>query len=145
MNYADLDTGGGGTSLQSPIYNLLPVDLRHPPATGLEPHVAPLLDPTLPTLVLCECVLAYLLPSTSDGLISWFREHCKNVLGVAIYEMFGLDDSFGRVMKSNLKVRTCPIAGRVDTHVAHRSRGMWNYLARNRSPPYHPFQHASVN
>ena len=145
MLYADINTGGGGTSLLSPIYNLLPVDLRHPPSTSLEPHTAPLLDPTLPTLVLCECVLAYLLPSTSDGLITWFREHCKNVLGVVIYEMFGLDDPFGRVMKSNLKVRTCLIGGRTDTYVPHRSRGTWNYLARNPSPLYHPSQDASAN
>lgn len=100
-----MNTGGGGTSLHSPIYNLLPIDLRHPPSNGLAPQVSSLLDPTLPTLVLCECVLAYLLPATSEELLTWFGEHCQSVLGVAIYEMFGLDDPFGRVMKSNLKVR----------------------------------------
>ncbi|VDC02675.1 unnamed protein product [Peniophora sp. CBMAI 1063] len=108
---SDVRIGGGGTSLHSPIYNLLPVDLRHSPSTSLGPNVSPLLDPALPTLVLCECVLAYLHPSTSDALLTWFGEHCKGVLGVAIYEMFGLNDSFGRVMKSNLKSRNVDLPG----------------------------------
>lgn len=68
------------------------------------------------------------MPSTSDGLLTWFGEHCKSVLGVAIYEMFGLDDPFGRVMKSNLKVNVPSIASRNSTHaVHHHSRAMSTY------------------
>jgi len=108
----DVRIGDGGTSLRSPIYNLLPVDLRRPPSATLAPLVAPLLDPSLPTLLLCECVLAYLLPTASDAILRWFSEYIQTgVLGVAVYEMFGLDDAFGRVMKTNLKSRNVEIPG----------------------------------
>lgn len=104
---------GGGTALRSQVYNLLPIDLRLPPSTTLATTLPTLLSPTLPTLLLFECVLVYLTPTTSDGLLQWFVDYFSapsteeprtGVLGAVVYEMFGLGDSFGRVMLNNLKV-----------------------------------------
>jgi [phosphatase 2A protein]-leucine-carboxy methyltransferase len=104
--------GGGGTTLRSPVYNLFPVDLRTPPGVSLEPLLGsgdePLLSPSLPTLLLFECVLAYMTPSASNALIQWFVDYfgapSGGLLGAVVYEMFKLEDSFGRVMLTNLKV-----------------------------------------
>lgn len=110
----------GGASLQGPVYNLLPADLRLPPSKTLAPLLASssssdpssssLLSPSLPTLLLFECVLVYMAPEASSALIQWFvhyfsRENQEDaVLGSIVYEMFGLGDSFGRVMLNNMKV-----------------------------------------
>lgn len=104
--------GGGGTTLRSPVYNLFPVDLRTPPVVALEPLLGsgdePLLSPSLPTLLLFECVLAYMTPSASNALLQWFVDYFRSpgsgLLGAVVYEMFKLEDSFGRVMLTNLKV-----------------------------------------
>jgi hypothetical protein len=77
------------------------------------PSSEPLLNPSLPTLVLAECVLVYMAPQAADSAIAWFTDYFSHirpttvgaVLGVVVYEMFGLSDSFGRVMKRNLQVR----------------------------------------
>lgn len=69
----------------------------------------PLLSPDLPTLLISECVLAYMSPEASDSLIQWFADYVSTspngVLGSLVYEMFGLQDAFGKVMLNNLKVR----------------------------------------
>lgn len=106
----------GGTAFHSERYHLLPADLRLPPSEILEPMLSSsldlaqgsILDPSLPTLLLFECVLAYITPSASSHLLNWFLKFVQKspngVLGCIVYEMFGLGDSFGRVMVSNLKV-----------------------------------------
>lgn len=47
-------------------------------------------------------------PQESDTLLKWFHTYFSSrgdgILGAIVYEMFGLGDSFGRVMLSNLKV-----------------------------------------
>ena len=99
-------------ALHSPKYHLLPADLRKPPTECLKPilHRAvppfqtPIIDPSVPTLLLFECVLAYMSPESSSSLLSWFVSEAGSVLGCIVYEMFGLNDAFGRVMLSNLKV-----------------------------------------
>lgn len=119
------DQANGGTSLQGPVYNLLSADLRLPPSETLAPLLTapsssdpsasslqpdPLLSPSLPTLLLFECVLVYMPPEASSALIQWFVDYFSSdnqehaVLGGIVYEMFGLNDSFGRVMLNNLKV-----------------------------------------
>lgn len=72
------------------------------------PDELPLLKTGMPTLVLCECVLAYVSPQASGGIFDWFtRAFSETVpIGAIVYEMFGLEDAFGKVMKNNLKVRT---------------------------------------
>ncbi|KAF8161321.1 S-adenosyl-L-methionine-dependent methyltransferase [Crassisporium funariophilum] len=113
----------GGTALHSPKYHLLPADLRLPPSETLEKMLfsavdeggAPILDTSLPTLLLFECVLAYMSPSSSSRLLQWFvdtiQESADGILGCVVYEMFGLNDSFGRVMVNNLKERNISIPG----------------------------------
>jgi [phosphatase 2A protein]-leucine-carboxy methyltransferase len=68
-----------------------------------------MLSPTLPTLLLFECVLAYMNPAASNALIRWFVDYFSTaapggLLGGVVYEMFKLNDAFGRVMLNNLKV-----------------------------------------
>ncbi|GAA6060841.1 hypothetical protein JCM10212_005259 [Sporobolomyces blumeae] len=108
----------GGLGLTSFLYALLPGDLRQlsalarsllsPPASS--PTSAPILDPSLPTLLLLECVLVYLPPSDSDALLSWFSTTFGSGCVVS-YDPFGLDDSFGQVMKRNLATRGLNLPG----------------------------------
>ena len=97
------------------MYHLLPTDLRLSPTESLAPFLtepdhngSPVLSNPLPTLLLFECVLAYMTPAASDAIIAWFVEYFSGssnaVLGGIVYEMFGLGDSFGKVMLNNLKV-----------------------------------------
>lgn len=102
----------GGTTLHSAKYHLLPADLRMPPTASVAPplsspsHGGPIISPDLPTLLLFECVLVYIVPEASQTLIRWFVDYfaSSSVLGAVVYEMFGLNDSFGAVMVENLKV-----------------------------------------
>ncbi|KAH9834099.1 leucine carboxyl methyltransferase [Rhodofomes roseus] len=115
----DISVANGGTSLHAPKYHLLAGDLRQPPSellALLEPH----LSPVHPTLLLFECVLVYMSPQASSALIQGFVDHFDNaartqgghgVLGGIVYEMFGLEDSFGKVMKSNLMARNVSLPG----------------------------------
>ena len=102
----------GGTTLHSAKYHLLPADLRTPPSESIAPLLTstsrgdPILSPDLPTLLLFECVLVYVAPEASEVLVQWFVDYfaSSSVLGAMVYEMFGLNDSFGTVMVENLKV-----------------------------------------
>jgi [phosphatase 2A protein]-leucine-carboxy methyltransferase len=111
----------GGTTLHSAKYHLLPADLRTPPSESVAPLLTssspsspsqegPLLSPNLPTLLLFECVLVYVAPEASEALIQWFVDYfaSSSTLGAVVYEMFGLNDSFGAVMVENLKVPQIP-------------------------------------
>jgi len=80
----------GGTQLSSSVYTLLPVDLKSNPAETLSKEVLPLLDPSLPTLFLAECVLCYLKPEVGEEIIDWFGRTFDDCAGV-IYEMCGLE------------------------------------------------------
>ncbi|OCF71555.1 leucine carboxyl methyltransferase 1 [Kwoniella mangroviensis CBS 8886] len=104
----------GGTRLDSPNYTLLPLDLRPTPTKSihqlLDEHLLPLLDPKLPTLFLAECLFPYMPPEDSQDIISWFGSRFVDCIGV-IYEMSGLGDSFGKVMKRNLASRNLSIPG----------------------------------
>lgn len=95
--------------MHSERYHLIPVDLKQDPDEIFRPIVSTLLDPFKPILLIFECVLAYIEPGISSKLLKWFVQWCKGspcgVLGCIVYEMFGLNDSFGRVMLDNLKVR----------------------------------------
>lgn len=110
-------------AIYSSIYNLLPSDLRTAPSESLTPLLAsngsapPLLSPSLPTLLLFECVLVYMPPVASTSLINWFVDYLESssTLGAIVYEMFGLDDAFGRMMLSNLKKRNLYLPGAYPT------------------------------
>ena len=101
----------GGAELISDVYALLPGDLRTLP-TDLGPKLfeptpdrPALLQPDVPTLILAECVFIYLAPEQSSALLRWsattFRE-----AAIALYDPAALDDSFGRIMVTNLRVCT---------------------------------------
>ncbi|KZT58725.1 leucine carboxyl methyltransferase [Calocera cornea HHB12733] len=129
--------GGGGTSLHSAVYTLLPVDLRQPPSTALAALTtpapappgsgarAPLLSRTLPTLVLAECVLPYMPPQAGEALLAWAAGAFGGAgvgVGVVLYEMFGLGDAFGGVMRENLAARGIRIPGTLPSLAALQSR-----------------------
>ncbi|OBZ69837.1 Leucine carboxyl methyltransferase 1 [Grifola frondosa] len=115
----DVTLGGGGSALHSPVYHLLPTDLRLPPSQSFGPLLAAaptLLSPSLPTLLLFECVLVYMTPACSSALIQWFTDYFagateSGVLGAVVYEMFNLRDAFGKVMVNNLKARNVTLPG----------------------------------
>ncbi|KAF5380584.1 hypothetical protein D9615_004670 [Tricholomella constricta] len=119
---SDIRLGHGGMALHAPKYHVLPADLRLPPATTLSSLLAtpdetggsPILSPLLPTLLLFECVLVYMDPSSSDDLLRWFVDYFSakdTPLGAVVYEMFGLEDAFGKVMVNNLKSRNVSLPG----------------------------------
>ncbi|WWC60814.1 uncharacterized protein I303_103390 [Kwoniella dejecticola CBS 10117] len=104
----------GGTRLDSSVYTLLPLDLRPTSAQSikalLDETLLPLLNPDLPTLFLAECLFPYMPSQDSQGIINWFGGTFDRCVGV-VYEMSGLDDAFGRVMKRNLASRNLSIPG----------------------------------
>ena len=116
----------GGSTIHSPVYHLLATDLRRPPEETLEPLLAstsqPVLSPALPTLLLFECVLVYMTPASSNGILRWFTgyfsspsaKESRSVLGCIVYEMFALEDAFGKVMVNNLRV-SLQFCGRIST------------------------------
>ncbi|KAF9529715.1 S-adenosyl-L-methionine-dependent methyltransferase [Crepidotus variabilis] len=112
----------GGTALRSTRYHLLPLDLRVDPEDVLksvlatpQPNGLNLVDPSKPTLLIFECVLAYMAPELSSRLLEWFVKWSQTspcgILGCIVYEMFGLNDAFGRVMVNNLKERSITLPG----------------------------------
>ncbi|KAL0955887.1 hypothetical protein HGRIS_002085 [Hohenbuehelia grisea] len=121
---AEVQISHGGTGLLSAKYNLLGADLRQSPTNTLQNLLGalegPLLSPRLPTLLLFECVLVYMTSEASSALIQWFVDHFRNEgdgagpIGGIVYEMFGLQDAFGKVMLSNLKFRNVSLPGAED-------------------------------
>lgn len=94
----------GGTSLVSPVYRLVPGDLRL--FEELHSKLQSLLDPTLPTLVIAECVFIYVDPRHSNNILRWFVEKFGEAgLACLLYDPVGLQDNFGKVMINNLQVR----------------------------------------
>ncbi|KAJ2896504.1 putative leucine carboxyl methyltransferase 1 protein [Zalerion maritima] len=98
-------------------YTFTGIDLRHlpssPPATLLG------LRKDIPTLILSECCLCYLTPSNASAVISYLTSlisPCTNPattdtpptttpISLALYEPIKPDDSFGKMMISNLAAR----------------------------------------
>ncbi|KAF8342642.1 S-adenosyl-L-methionine-dependent methyltransferase [Cantharellus anzutake] len=100
----DITIDQGGTALRSTQYSLIPLDLRNPPSIILAPLISSgLLKRSIPTLFLSECVFVYMPPAASDALVRWFGENFE-IVGGTLYEMFGLTDEFGKVMRANLMV-----------------------------------------
>ncbi|KIJ31259.1 hypothetical protein M422DRAFT_36283 [Sphaerobolus stellatus SS14] len=105
-----------GASLVSDVYAIRDMDLRNSRHVlqdiliKSDEQPLGLLDTSLPTLVLCECVLCYMTQEQSDSLLKWFSDTFDQP-AVIIYEMYGLNDSFGRVMKDNLRSRNVTLPG----------------------------------
>ncbi|BEI93741.1 uncharacterized protein CcaverHIS019_0602000 [Cutaneotrichosporon cavernicola] len=98
----------GGAALTAANYALVPLDLR----TSSLDELLPLLDTSLPTLLLAECVFCYMEESDSRAVIKWFGSTFPRSAAV-IYEMVGLNDAFGRVMHRNLAQRNLSLPGAV--------------------------------
>ncbi|KAF8320326.1 leucine carboxyl methyltransferase [Clavulina sp. PMI_390] len=110
-------TEQGGMALRATNYTLIPADLRLPPAATLGPLLTgDTLSPNIPTLFISECVFAYMPKASSDALINWFSENFEITAG-ALYEMFGLNDPFGKIMRQNLMSRNVSLPG-VDAYPA---------------------------
>ncbi|GAA5908437.1 hypothetical protein JCM8208_006195 [Rhodotorula glutinis] len=131
----------GGQGLSSNLYSLLPGDIRSldaltsslvsPSSSSSGDPPAPRrpapLSPSLPTLLLLECVLVYVPPTAADALLAWFartwgapatrqgggedREARPAGGAVVMYDPFGLDDKFGEVMRRNLAARGLSLPG----------------------------------
>lgn len=67
-------------------------------------------DWSLPTLVIAECVLAYLPPGASDAVTKFFGERLNTAV-FASYDPIEPDDAFGRQMIRNVRARGCAFAG----------------------------------
>lgn len=67
-------------------------------------------DPSLPTLVLIECVLVYMAPEAGSALLAFLASYLPDGACLA-YEMIRPDDAFGRQMVSNLQSRGLLIPG----------------------------------
>jgi len=96
----------GGSRLDTPLYTLLPLDLRIPnePQQGQSVSATPsqdplsdkllnLLDPNLPTLFLAECVYCYMQPEESERILAWFADQFGDKGGCVgiMFEMCGLE------------------------------------------------------
>ena len=77
------------TSLKSPIYCILPLDLASDATKDLQEHILPMLDPQIPTLFLAECVFCYMSPEASSSVVKWFGETFERSAGI-VYEMLGV-------------------------------------------------------
>lgn len=121
-NPDEIKLANGGTALHAPKYHLLAADLRSDPVDTLQELLTQpsnehaILSAECPTLLLFECVLAYMTVEASSRLLQWFVNYfsangneevakANSPLGCIVYEMFGLNDSFGKVMLNNLRVR----------------------------------------
>jgi [phosphatase 2A protein]-leucine-carboxy methyltransferase len=107
----DYTVSSEGSRLISKGYNIHPLDLRTLEADGNDGEsVLDLenLSARVPTLVLSECCLIYLPPSMADAVLHRitrpFLDH-KTAVSLILYEPIHPNDSFGRVMISNLATR----------------------------------------
>lgn len=99
----------GGSVLHSGVFNLITADLRGEPSKALQP-LEDLLSSEQPVLLLSECVFPYMPPDTCRAAIRWFSERYARV-SIISYDMFGLGDAFGKVMRGNLQIRNIELPG----------------------------------
>jgi [phosphatase 2A protein]-leucine-carboxy methyltransferase len=95
-----------GTSLTTPHYTITPLDLRT--LASASPPPLPQLNPTSPTILLSECCLVYLPPTTASAILHTLTTthiHPSTPTALLLYEPVRPHDAFGRTMVSNLKSR----------------------------------------
>lgn len=94
-------------------YKLLPVDLRD--IQKLDDVIAMAnMDPSLPTFIIAECVLIYLDPDSSRGIVAWASKKFSTAV-FFLYEQIHPDDAFGQQMIRNLESRGCALLGIYET------------------------------
>eukprot|EP00466_Bigelowiella_natans_P004770 jgi/Bigna1/92490/estExt_fgenesh1_pm.C_270011 len=92
-------------------YHLVSCDLRDPKALDVAMEKCGA-DFSIPTLFLSECVLIYLEPKYSTGVIAWASKKSSNGGGFGrfvCYEQIRPDDPFGQIMIQNLQGRGCAL------------------------------------
>ncbi|XP_023226238.1 leucine carboxyl methyltransferase 1-like [Centruroides sculpturatus] len=91
-------------------YHLVGADLRS--ITELERKLLNdgLLDTTVPTIFLAECVLVYMSIEQSSALLKWISKNFQTVVFLN-YEQVNMGDKFGQVMIQNLQKRCCELPG----------------------------------
>ncbi|GMM36935.1 leucine carboxy methyltransferase [Saccharomycopsis crataegensis] len=85
-------------------YHLVPLDLRQIDDIKNFLSSSSCIDPQAPTLIISECVLCYIDSQVTYDIMRVFKS-CLQRAAVVLYEPIGLNDSFGKVMVSNLKQR----------------------------------------
>lgn len=90
-------------------YKLLPADIRNIQTLDDVMHRAQL-DPSLPTFIIAECVLIYLDPDSTCGIVRWASKTFPTAV-FFLYEQIHPDDAFGEQMIKNLESRGCPLLG----------------------------------
>ncbi|KAL4600071.1 hypothetical protein ACB092_11G171700 [Castanea dentata] len=90
-------------------YKLLPIDLRD--LQKLDDVIALAdMDPSLPTFIIAECVLIYLDPDSTRGIVGWAAKSFSTAI-FFLYEQIHPDDAFGQQMIRNLESRGCALLG----------------------------------
>ncbi|ETV95291.1 hypothetical protein H310_11192 [Aphanomyces invadans] len=88
-------------------YALLACDLRDV-ATAQSKLLAAGIDPSIPTLILSECVLCYMDAADSAPLLQWFGTAFRDA-SVIVYEQIRPNDAFGQTMVQNIRMRGCDL------------------------------------
>ena len=109
---ADIIFSDDDTALYSPTLNIHPIDLRKfgkgtYNATSETPILRNL-NTSSSTLLISECCLCYLTPSDTDEILQNFSKNVlssESPLALVLYEPIRPNDSFGRMMVSNLASR----------------------------------------
>ena len=104
---AVIDAGAG--TVRGRGYYLAPADLRGPESVR-KVLDASSVDYREPTLILLECVVAYLDGKATKDLLSMIAESFGDCC-VLIYDMIGPDDPFGQQLIFNVESRGCPLPG----------------------------------
>lgn len=109
---ADITFADNDTALYSPNFNIHPIDLRKFsksfPSTTDEVPVIRNLNSASSTLLISECCLCYLSPTDTDEILKNFSKNIipsESPLALVLYEPIRPNDSFGRMMVSNLASR----------------------------------------
>lgn len=97
-----------GQEILATEYKLLHSDLRN--TENLMLKLGAHSSRSVPTLILAECVLAYIEAQHSDSLLESLSSHYDN-LSFLNYDMIQPNDPFGRTMISNLRLRNVELKG----------------------------------
>lgn len=97
-------------ALPSSDYALVGADLRDLVALEKGLNLAQI-DWSLPTLILSECVLIYMMPDDSAKLLSFLTDRFTNGCAIWTYEQIHPFDAFGTTMRQNLDNRGCSLLG----------------------------------
>lgn len=95
-------------------YTILPADLRDTNQLNTQLQLLfdrQILDCTLPTLFLSECVLIYMTTDHSFNLLNYLSTKFSRCCLFVNFEQININDRFGQIMIENLKQRSCHLVG----------------------------------